>query len=82
MYAAYGGVFVVLPLLWSWWVDGVRPDRYGLLGGTIARRKRRPDLFLRITPDNSQYLALPGPRLLLEASRGESDALQPAGPGP
>lgn len=36
VYAAYGGVFVVLSLLWGWWVDGVRPDRFELLGGVIA----------------------------------------------
>lgn len=26
VYAAYGGVFVVLSLLWGWWIDGHRPD--------------------------------------------------------
>ncbi len=36
VYAAYGGVFVALSLLWGWRVDGVRPDRYDLLGGAIA----------------------------------------------
>ncbi|MGI8644622.1 MAG: YnfA family protein [Thermomicrobiales bacterium] len=36
VYAAYGGVFVALSLAWGWWVDGVRPDRYDLLGGLIA----------------------------------------------
>ena len=36
VYAAYGGVFVVLSLLWGWWVDGVRPDRYDLIGGALA----------------------------------------------
>ena len=36
VYAAYGGVFVVLALAWGWWIDGVRPDRYGMLGGMIA----------------------------------------------
>lgn len=36
VYAAYGGVFVALSLLWGWWVDGVRPDRFDLLGGFIA----------------------------------------------
>lgn len=36
VYAAYGGVFVVLSLLWGWRIDGVRPDRYDLLGGAIA----------------------------------------------
>lgn len=27
IYAAYGGVFVVLSLLWGWRLDGIRPDR-------------------------------------------------------
>lgn len=36
VYAAYGGVFVVLSLAWGWWIDGVRPDRWDLLGGAIA----------------------------------------------
>jgi small multidrug resistance family-3 protein len=36
IYAAYGGVFVVLSLLWGWWVDGIRPDRFDVLGGLIA----------------------------------------------
>jgi small multidrug resistance family-3 protein len=32
VYAAYGGVFVVLSLLWGWSVDGTRPDRFDVLG--------------------------------------------------
>jgi len=36
VYAAYGGVFVVLSLLWGWWLDGARPDRYDLLGAAIV----------------------------------------------
>lgn len=36
VYAAYGGVFVVLPILWSWYLDGWRPDRYDSLGASIA----------------------------------------------
>jgi small multidrug resistance family-3 protein len=36
VYAAYGGVFVVLSLLWGWWLDGVRPDRYDVLGAVIV----------------------------------------------
>lgn len=36
VYAAYGGVFVVLTILWSWYFDGWRPDRYDLLGASIA----------------------------------------------
>ena len=36
VYAAYGGVFVVLSILWGWRVDGVEPDRFDLMGGAIA----------------------------------------------
>ena len=36
VYAAYGGVFVVLSLLWGWWVDGHRPDTPDVLGGAIC----------------------------------------------
>ena len=36
VYAAYGGIFVVMALLWSWQVDKVVPDRYDLLGGAIV----------------------------------------------
>ena len=36
VYAAYGGVFVVLSLLWGWQVEKIRPDRFDLLGGLLA----------------------------------------------
>ena len=36
VYAAYGGVFVALSILWGWWIDGQRPDRYDLLGGAVC----------------------------------------------
>jgi small multidrug resistance family-3 protein len=36
VYAAYGGVFIALSLAWGWWIDGVRPDRWDLLGGAVA----------------------------------------------
>jgi small multidrug resistance family-3 protein len=36
VYAAYGGVFVILSLLWGWWLDGARPDRFDLLGAVIV----------------------------------------------
>ena len=32
VYAAYGGVFVVLSLLWGWVVGRVVPDRYDVAG--------------------------------------------------
>ena len=36
VYAAYGGVFVVLSILWGWGIDGLRPDRYDILGAVIV----------------------------------------------
>ncbi len=36
VYAAYGGVFVVLSLLWGWWVDGHRPDLSDIAGGVLC----------------------------------------------
>ncbi|MBW7652268.1 YnfA family protein [Anoxybacillus sp. ST4] len=36
VYAAYGGVFIVLSLLWGWWVDKKTPDMYDWLGGAIC----------------------------------------------
>jgi small multidrug resistance family-3 protein len=36
VYAAYGGVFVVLSVLWGWAVDRVAPDRYDLIGAFIC----------------------------------------------
>ena len=36
VYAAYGGVFVVLALLWGWLVDRTAPDRFDILGGLLC----------------------------------------------
>lgn len=35
-YAAYGGVYILSSLLWLWGVEGVRPDRWDVLGGSIC----------------------------------------------
>ena len=36
VYAAYGGVFVALSLLWGWWIDGNRPDVPDIVGGLMC----------------------------------------------
>ncbi len=36
VYAAYGGVYVAIAMVWLWLVDGVRPDRWDILGAMIA----------------------------------------------
>ncbi|MCX5869267.1 MAG: YnfA family protein [Deltaproteobacteria bacterium] len=36
VYAAYGGVFIVLAILWGWQIDKIAPDRFDILGGLVA----------------------------------------------
>jgi len=36
IYAAYGGVFIVMSILWGWWIDGTTPDLYDIIGTIIA----------------------------------------------
>lgn len=35
-YAAYGGVYICASLAWLWAVEGVRPDRWDVVGGAIC----------------------------------------------
>lgn len=36
VYAAYGGIFIVISLLWGWQIDRIMPDRFDLIGSLIA----------------------------------------------
>ncbi len=36
VYAAYGGVFIVMSLAWAMMLDGYIPDRYDIIGALIA----------------------------------------------
>ena len=36
VFAAYGGVFIVLSLLWAWRFDGQRPDGADVIGGLLC----------------------------------------------
>jgi small multidrug resistance family-3 protein len=35
-YAAYGGIFIVLSILWGWKIDQIPPDKYDIIGGAVA----------------------------------------------
>jgi len=35
-YAAYGGIYIVISLLWMWVVEGSRPDRWDAFGATAC----------------------------------------------
>ncbi len=36
VYAAYGGIFIILSILWGMVFQGWRPDRFDLIGAAIA----------------------------------------------
>ena len=36
VYAAYGGVYVCVALLWLWRVDGITPSRWDVLGAGLC----------------------------------------------
>lgn len=36
VYAAYGGVFIVMAIIWGWQVDKITHDRFDIIGGIIA----------------------------------------------
>lgn len=35
-YAAYGGIYVSIAILWLWWVEGIEPDRWDLIGVAVV----------------------------------------------
>ncbi|GEO16814.1 YnfA family protein [Microvirga aerophila] len=35
-FAAYGGVYIAASLVWLWSVEGIRPDRWDLIGAVIC----------------------------------------------
>jgi small multidrug resistance family-3 protein len=35
-FAAYGGIYILSAIGWLWLVEGVRPDRWDVLGGSIC----------------------------------------------
>jgi small multidrug resistance family-3 protein len=36
VYAAYGGVFIALSIIWGWKIDEIIPDRFDIIGGAVA----------------------------------------------
>lgn len=35
-FAAYGGVYIFSSLLWLWFVEGIRPDRWDITGAVVS----------------------------------------------
>jgi len=36
VYAAYGGVYVFVAILWLWFIDGIRPSVWDVVGSLVA----------------------------------------------
>jgi len=36
VYAAYGGIYIGVAILWLWAVDGIKPTAWDLVGSTVA----------------------------------------------
>ena len=36
VYAAYGGIYILSSLIWLWSVEGVRPDRWDVIGASCC----------------------------------------------
>ena len=36
VYAAYGGIFIIMALVWGWQIDKIIPDRFEIIGAVIA----------------------------------------------
>src|SRR3972149_6093669 len=32
IYAAYGGIFVIVSIIWGYWIDKKRPDKFEIIG--------------------------------------------------
>ena len=36
VYATYGGIFVVMSIIWGYWVDKKKPDRFEIIGSIVV----------------------------------------------
>jgi small multidrug resistance family-3 protein len=36
VYAAYGGIFVIMSVIWGYWVDKKKPDRFEIIGSMVV----------------------------------------------
>lgn len=35
VYAAYGGIFIIMSLVWGYYLDNFRPDRFDIIGALV-----------------------------------------------
>ncbi len=76
VYAAYGGVYIFMAILWLWAVDGVRPTVWDLVGSGVALVGMAIIMFAPRTG----YPAPTSPESTLRSAR-RSGVFQTAAPG-
>ena len=35
-YTVYGGIFILMSIVWAWYFDGFRSDQFDVIGGLIC----------------------------------------------
>ena len=45
-YVVYGGIFIVMALIWTWKIDNFKPDKYDLIGTAIIAIRITVILFI------------------------------------
>ncbi len=51
VYAAYGGIFIVMSVLWGWWIDRRTPDQLRGPGSCLEpRRGRNHHVLAKVKP--------------------------------
>ena len=35
-YAAYGGIYIAVAILWMWWVEGIKPSIWDFIGVAVS----------------------------------------------
>ncbi|TBR11126.1 MAG: YnfA family protein [Candidatus Nitrosotenuis sp.] len=36
VYAAYGGIFVIASIMWGYWIDKKKPDKFEIIGSVVV----------------------------------------------
>jgi len=36
VYATYGGIFIIVSIMWGYWIDKKKPDRFEIIGSIIV----------------------------------------------
>ena len=36
VYATYGGIFIIVSILWGYWIDKKKPDKFEIIGSLIV----------------------------------------------